>query len=284
MAGLAVALYWHSLAELSRVWHADPNYSHGFVVPLLSVAFAAGVVRRNGLGIPMHVDKSHVLIGVLEMLIGVGLHVVAWFLGNLLLDVLGLVCLIRGTILCTAGPEANRVLAFPVLFLLFMAPLPVAWYQRIAVALQQIAASMSAWILDVTGVPTFRQGVTIQLPGFALEVGQACSGLRQLTAVLALAAAVGYLLRRGNWLTISLMLLAVPIAVVANAMRIVLTGWTLVLLGQKWAEGVYHFIEGVALLATAGVLILAAAGVMIRIEKSRRCAACPQSSHSATIT
>jgi exosortase len=267
-SGLLLAFYWQALVDLVDVWKTDPNYSHGFLIPLFSLAFAIIAARETRVAIPKQVDTRDVITGSAEILLGIALHFVGWFSGNLLLEVVSLICVMRGIILAAAGSQSNRQFGFAVLFLIFMAPLPVAWYQPIAVWMQQIAASFSAWLLNITGVPAFREGFTIHLSGHSLEVGEACSGLRQLTAIVGLSAAVGYLMHRGNWLIWSLMAFALPIAVLANASRIVLTGWTLVLLGEQWAKGVYHTFEGLAVLVLATAMILIAATLFAVVDRS----------------
>src|SRR5690606_19449647 len=96
----------------------------------------------------------------------------------------------------------------------------------------------------------------IHLPGYDMEVGAACSGLRQLAAIIALSLAVGQMSGRSRTYKWILGLLSVPIAVVASIIRVTLTGFILLWFGRKWAEGVYHTLEGLAIVGVAAALIL----------------------------
>jgi exosortase len=259
-------LYWPTAVELVRVWSVDPNYSHGFIVPVVSLLFAGLAWKRFGIPIRGHVAAGTVTLGAMEILLGLGLHILGWMLGHLLFDVLSLVCVLRGTLLVLGGADANRAFGFAALFLLFMAPLPMAWHQPLAIELQQIVSGLSAYILEACGVATYREGYVIHLSVYSMEVGAACSGLRQLTAVLALGVALGHLANRGAWFTGVLALVSLPVAIVANCARVVITGIIAVLFGPKWAEGVFHTLEGLAVVALAALLIVGVASGLARFH------------------
>ena len=88
-----------------------------------------------------------------------------------------------------------------------------------------------------------------------MSLGEACSGIRQLTAVVALAAALGFLSGRKGWLRWTLLIASVPIAVVSNCLRIMFTGVLAQAFGRRWAEGFFHEAEGMVLvLCSAGLL------------------------------
>lgn len=265
------AAYSPTFTELVQIWNVDPNYSHGFVVPFASLLFA--IMAWNKVGIPVRgqVTRANVVIGLAEVALGFLLHIIGWLTANLFIDVVGLICLLRGVMLALGGRDVNKAYGFSVLFLIFMAPLPAAWYQPIAIVMQQLVSAISTEILQAFGVPTYREGYIIHLVGlnddrFQMEVGEACSGLRQLTAVLALSVAIGHLARKRPMFTWTLALLSIPIAISANCIRVVLTGVIMMLFGRKWAEGVFHTLEGLAIVALAAVLVVGAAWCLVKIE------------------
>jgi exosortase len=272
-AVLIGTLYWQTAVALAAVWNVDPNYSHGFLVPLISLIFALVAWKRFGSPVRRDVGAGAFLLGMLEIALGLVLHAAGWFAGSLLLDVLSLIFVLRGTLLALGGRPANRAFGFAALFLVFMAPLPMAWYQPLAIWMQQVVSAVSAQLLEICGAAVYREGYVIHLPGYAMEVGQACSGLRQLTAIFALAVAIAHFSRRGRLFRGTLVLLSLPIAIAANCARVLTSGVVMMLFGPRWAEGVYHTLEGLAIVGVAAVLVVAAAAGLAHLEDHFRRAA-----------
>lgn len=200
------------------------------------------------------------------MLLAFAGHVVVWFAAVLLGEVLALVVFLAGLLLVVGGTQALRAYGFSVGFLIFMAPLPPAWYQPVAISMQQVAAVLSTRLLELCGIPVYQQGNVIFLPDYSMEVGVACSGLRQILAFLALAVAAGELSGRSLGYRLILAGLALPVAVLANCVRIVATGVIMMVAGKHWAEGVYHTLEGLATAAIGLVMLLAIAWGLARLE------------------
>ncbi len=265
-AAIAGVLYAGTAVRLAEVWETDPTYSHGYVVPVISLAFAVLAWKRYGSPVRSEVSRGAFWAGTLEVGLGLVLHAVAWFANFLLLDVLSLVFVVRGTLMALGGREANRGFGFAALFLIFMAPLPNAWYQPLAIAMQQLVSAISTQFLELCGAAVYREGYRIHLPGYTMEVGEACSGLRQLMAVFALSVAIGYFSGRKALYRWTLALLSFPIAIAANCLRVMLTGVIMMLFGAKWAEGVFHTLEGLVIVGLAAVLVVAAAAGLARLD------------------
>jgi exosortase len=147
-----------------------------------------------------------------------------------------------------------------------MAPLPIGWYQPVATVLQQWVSAGSAYVLDLCGVAVFREGNRIHMSGYTLEVGEACSGIRQLTSVLALALAVGHFSSEKTWYRGTLAAVAIPLAIAANCLRVILVGLIFLGFGSKWAEGASHTLQGLALVGLAALLVMVAAAALSRWE------------------
>jgi exosortase len=258
LAAGIVVMYAPTMVRLVEIWDQDPDYSHGFLVIPASLIFSWMAWRRaKERKVALTTDDRGVIGGVIGILIGVALHWVGWMFDVLLVDVLSLVCVIRGTIKLVAGEKINEVFAFPALFLLFMAPLPPIVHQEIALFMQQLVATLATVFLDFCGVPVYRQGYSINLPdGFVMEVGQACSGLRSMFAVVALGAALGFVMEPPRWQRWFLFLVALPVAGFTNFVRVVLTGFILMGLGKKYAQGVYHENLGLVMTLCAAVILM----------------------------
>jgi exosortase/archaeosortase family protein len=134
-------------------------------------------------------------------------------------------------------------------FLVFMVPLPIAMYSRIASPLQLLASRAASTVMNATGVPVLREGNRMTLPGgVQMFVAEACSGMRQMTGFLALTAAVAYLTARPGWYRTVVVLAALPIALTANVARVVLTGYIMHFVNREYASGTYHTLEGILMM------------------------------------
>lgn len=270
LAAVACGLIFRqTLVQLPGVWNVDPNYSHGFLVPIAFVLFAARQWKLHGPPVSGSATAADVVAGTIRIAAGLSVHLVGFLFDVMFFDVVGLVLVLGGVTVLIAGKRRYRHYAFPLWFLVFMAPLPGTWYQTLAIAMQQVASAVSAFIFSVFDVPAYREGCTITVPGYRMEVGAACSGLRQLAAIVALSLAVGHLSRRTAAFKWALGLLSIPIAIAANCIRVTLTGFILMSFGREWAEGVYHTLEGLAIVAVAAVLILLTAWWLSRFSFSK---------------
>lgn len=242
-AGILVALiawlYAGILHGLVVQWWTDPNFSHGFFVPAFSILviwqkrreFAAVWVKPSWLGLAVAASALGVLVvGVLG--------------SELFLSRASLVLLLAGLVIHFLGWAHFRILLFPLAFLLLMIPIPAIVFNQIAFPLQLLASQLATSSLEFLGVPALRLGNVIQLPVMTLEVVEACSGIRSLVSLTTLAVIYGYLLETRLLRQVVLAVSAIPVAVVANALRIAGTG----LLGQYWspekAEGFFHTFSG----------------------------------------
>ncbi len=236
VAGCLALLFGPTVAGLWQRWASDPNYSHGFFVLPVSATFAWLYLR--GAGRPRDGDA---VLGCLSVLAGSLLHLAAVVIAVPLLDFAGLALVLRGVAVAAGGREWARGLTFPILFLFFMFPLPGLWTAQAAVWLQDVVSRASAVLLDLFFV-CYRQGNALHVAGLPgpLFVAEECSGLRQLVAFFALGAILGRW-----WLApwparLLLLAAAVPVAVAANVLRVLLMAFGARLFGVGWLSGWLH--------------------------------------------
>ncbi|HEX4153987.1 MAG TPA: exosortase A [Acidobacteriaceae bacterium] len=239
LAALIVAIYYGVVAKLVYDWYSNPDFSHGFLVPLFS-AFLIWKKRDALRQIPVKPSWAGVLLVVASIF--------TLFLGvygaELFLSRLSLIMLFGGLIWTLAGRAFLRELRFPLLVLLLAVPLPAVIYNQITFPLQILASKFASAALPLFGVPVLRDGNIIQLPSMQLEVAEACSGIRSLMSLLTAAIFYGYFLEPSPKRRLILALASIPIAVFANGVRIVGTGLAVQYWDPNKALGFFHEFSG----------------------------------------
>jgi exosortase len=257
LAVLSIWLYWPTLAHLVGQWWNDPNFSHGFFVPL----FSAFVIwqERDRLA---RITPQPSWAGLIVLLAALGMLVVGRLGAELFLDRSSLLLLLAGVVILFLGWNLFRAVLFPWAFLVLMIPIPTIVFNQITFPLQLLASKVAATVLPVLGVPILREGNVINLPSMALEIAEACSGIRSLMSLVTLAIIYGYLMEKRLWVRWLLALASVPIAVAANSIRIIGTG----LLVQYWdvekAEGYFHASWGWIIFVVSLVMLYALHGLV----------------------
>ena len=250
-------LYEHVLKGLAIQWWTDENYSHGFLIPVISGYLLWERRRQLARARP---DTS--VWGYPVLVLGLLLLIVGQAATFGFAVRLSFVVTLAGLTLLLAGPAVLRIAAFPLAYLLFMIPVPATLLTRIAFPLQLLAAKAATGTLDLLNVPVLREGNVIELAATRLEVTEACSGIRSLISLLALAVIFAYVSQRTGKARLILVLSAVPIAVIANAARVTLTGVAAQAFGPGAAMGFYHLFSGWVIFLVAFGL-MAATGRMI---------------------
>lgn len=256
-------LYGAILARLIGQWLNDPNFSHGFFVPLFAL-FVLWQDRKRLAGIAPAPSWSGVPIlvcALLTLMMGV--------LGaELFFSRVSLLLLLAALIVMFRGWPVFRAVLFPWAFLILMIPIPQIIFQQITFPLQLLAAKLAAVSLPIAGVPVLREGNVIVLPSMPLEVAEACSGIRSLLSLLTLAIIYGYLMDHRKWVRGVLALSSIPIAVAANSSRIVGAG----LLVQYWdpekAEGFFHLFSGWLIFVVSLIMLFALHRIIVRLWRS----------------
>jgi exosortase len=235
LAGLLLWLYIPTLTHLVSQWWNDPNFSHGFFVPL----FSAFVIWQDRSRLARLTPRPS-WWGLLFLAFGLLMLIVGQVGAELFLSRLSLLIVLTGSIVLFLGWSFFRALLFPGAVLLLMIPIPAIVFNLMTFPLQLLASKVASTILPWMGVPVLREGNVIQIPNMALEVAEACSGIRSLMSLVTLSVIFGYLMERKVAVRVLLALASIPIAVTANSLRIVGTG----LIVQYWdpgkAEGFYH--------------------------------------------
>jgi exosortase len=177
-----------------------------------------------------------------------------------------LVSLIGG-VLFLGGARTLRILAFPLLLLLFLFPIPAIVYARVTLPLQIFASATAETILNWIGIPVLRDGNILELPHQRLSVVEACSGIRSLLSLSFLALIYAYFFDRRVAMRWVLLAATIPIAIAANAARVTLMG-VLSEYSSGLAHGAFHLFEGWVLFVAALVLLVMVHQLCLNVRRS----------------
>jgi exosortase len=250
---LSVLFLWvfsSKLIQLVETWNREPDYSHGFLVPPIAALFLW--FRRDRFPRERTVPGwgGFALIAFGLMMSIAGRH---YFLNPLLFW--SMIAWIGGAVWIVGGRQVFWW-AFPsIAFLIFMIPLPYRMEDFLAGPLQRIATYLSCWALQVLGQPAFAEGNTIFLNMTQLEVEHACSGLRMLMMIVALATACAVLVCRDTAERMFLVFCIVPVALFANCVRIVSTGLASQYLSEDASKTMSHDVAGWIVVPVAALLM-----------------------------
>lgn len=206
-------LYAHTFVWLANIWFTDPVYSHGILIPVVSLFLAWKSVRDNDIH-----NTNPSGLGILPFIFGILLYLIGSITIFPFLSAISLLFVLSGLILYLYGEEMMKLLLFPVLFLVFAIPIPIV--PAISATLQSISARYSALCLEMLGIAVTRIGSEIQLRDCSFSIGLACSGINTLIALLAVSSLFIYLLKCPLLKKYALFCITIPIAVVANIIRV----------------------------------------------------------------
>ena len=243
-------LYRDVIAKLVSDWATDDNYSHGFLIVPVAL-YLAWERRQRLLAAPMQPS----LLGLIVIL-GSLATLIAGVLGaELFLTRVSMIGVVGGAILFVLGWQHLRVLAFPIAFLLLMVPIPAIIFNQIAFPLQLTASEFGEATLNLFTIPVLREGNIIILANTTLEVAEACSGIRSLISLLTLGIVYGYFTDPRGWVRTVVALSTVPIAIIANGMRVAGTGIAAHYYGPEAATGFFHTFSGWLVFVVAFVML-----------------------------
>ena len=254
---LLVVLYHRVILELVHDWIVDENYSHGFLIPLVS-AYMIWRLRERIRSLP----RKSCGIGLVLVIAGLLLFLIASIAAEFFTQRLSLLIVMAGLILYLWGKRVAGVTAFPLVYLLFMIPVPYVIYYSASFPLELLASRLTTAVVTLLGIPIVRSGNILQLESTTLQVVDACSGLRSLISLSALAAAMAYLSQRNLLTGLVLFLFSLPVAVGANVLRLTVTALLASLFGEQVAQGFLHQFSGVLVFVFAIICLGCLGGIL----------------------
>jgi exosortase len=258
---LIVTAYFPILRALVYQWSTDEDVSHGFLVPLV-VGYIAWQRRDQLHALPLQPAWWGIALlawGAFQAWIGTLGAEVFLQRTSVLITLVGLLAVIGGIPLL-------RALAFPLLLLPFMIPIPAVIFNQITFPLQIFASRVAEFALGVINIPVLRDGNILELASQKLSVAEACSGIRSLLSLTFLSLVYGYFFEKRAWVRWVLFISTVPIAIIANAGRVTITG-ILSEIDPELARGFFHSLEGYIIFMIALVMLV---GLHMAINFARK--------------
>ena len=261
VTGLAfLVCFWRPMVTLGQDWWSNPDAGHG----LLLFPVAIWLAWKRGL-VPN--PEPQRALGLAVLIAAVLLRYLSGLAAELFTMRMSLLGAAMGLVVYLYGVRQLLRWWLPTMLIILSVPLPAVVMGSLALPLQLRASEWGAALLEMRHVPVRLAGNVIQLPGRTLFVTEACSGLRSLTALIALGLMVAGLWLRTPWSRVILILLAIPVAMVLNAVRVFLAGFFTYYVDPRLAEGVMHLTEGWAIFVVAFAILGAMAAVLAALEK-----------------
>jgi exosortase len=250
-------LYAPVVLKLVRQWWLDPDYSHAFLVVPIAVVLVWRRRRElaNEPAVPSFAGLA-VSAGALLVLI------VGTLGAELFLTRISVLLFAAGAVVFLLGWRHLRLLAFPLVLLLLTIPVPAIVISRLTLSLQLCASSIAETLLAWVHIPVLREGNVLVLPNATLQVAEACSGIRSLTALVTLALLVARFGEHGMWPRTVILLSSIPIAVLVNGLRVAAAAVAARWYGTAAVEGAVHDLLGWLMFLVAFGLLAACARVV----------------------
>lgn len=260
---VSIPIFWIGFVSLGQAW-ATPEYSHGPLIPIISLYLFMRELRNSEMPNPVVTDRwPGVLVIVFALLVAV--------FGNLtrIADIVtyAMILWTGGVVLTVFGWKRGIKHQLPVIHLVFMLPLPQILYWKLTIFLQGVSSELGVWFVSLAGVSVYLEGNVIDLGVFKLQVAEACSGLRYLFPILSFSYLFAILYKGPMWHKAVLLLAAAPLTVFMNSVRIGIVGIVVNSYGIEHAEGFMHFFEGWIIFISCIVILFAMAVGLQRLTK-----------------
>lgn len=250
LAGAFIWMFLDSLRALSRRWTTESDYTYCMLVPIFS-AYLLWSRRAMLEGVSWVGSWWGIAILGLAGIVQFGS---SFFFFFLLFPLTLIPCLI-GAFLFLGGRKVLRWSLPGILFLVFLVPMPGFLSGVFSNPLQRIGTLAGTYIIQTIGIPAASQGNVIVLPSTHLGVAEACNGLRMMMLFLAVSTGFAFIAPCRPIEKLIIIASSIPIAIIANVVRIVLTAVLYEFIGHGWGERLFHDLAGWFMMPIAVLLL-----------------------------
>ncbi len=243
------SLFHTALTELILQWD-NPDYTYCYFIPVI-IAYMIYEKRKIISELPI----THQWLGIVPLLLGIFLYWLGELGGEFYTIYLSAVVILAGISILHIGCAKTRSFAFIFILMTLMFPFPAFIYNNLSVNLQLISSRLGTAMVQVFGLPAYREGNIIDLGFRKLQVVEACSGIRYLLPLIVLGIIIAYFVKGSLWKKIFLVFSTIPLAIFMNGSRIALAALSATFLRPEVAEGILHDFSGfVVFMASFGLL------------------------------
>jgi exosortase len=261
---LLLLTYLPVMVDLVKDWWQDSNYSHGFLIPLVSIYLAYKKWPKVAQS-----EQRPCWWGLGLLIFGLALLVLGTAGAEYFTARLSFVVVMAALVAYLYGKRALGLLLVSICYLLFMIPIPYTIYYSLTLPMQLLASKSAVGVLQFLGIPVLQAGNIMILPNYSLEVGEACSGLRSLVSLMALGFLFAYLTQKRN-LHRALLFASTPvIAIIANVFRVSTTALGAYAVSPKLAEDFLHKLSGLLVFACSAFCLVILGGILSWVQKRK---------------
>lgn len=263
----SLAICFRTSTEAAALGWTDDRYNYTLVLPLIAIILL--YQERDLIGEALQNER----LGLAVFGAGIAANLVLTHLTggvDLFWRMLALAIAWSGGLLYCHGWAGLRNAAFPCLLLLATPAVPDAWMRSFEVGLQHASADGADLLFQMLGTTVYREGLVFSLPGLNVEVARECSGIRSTTALIVVVAVTGHLLLRRAWAQLIYVLLAIPVGIFKNSVRITTLAWLGSNVSPEYLTGWLHKHGGPPFTMVALAILVPSLFLLQRLERNRR--------------
>lgn len=260
-----LTIFYDGLRYMIQSWGGKDEYSHAYLIPLISLFLIWQKSDRLRL-----IKFKNSWIGVAIVAAGLLVYLLGELSTLYIIVQYSFLIVLSGFGLSFIGMLGIKQIWVPLLFLLFMIPLPAFLYNNLSLQLQLISSHLGVEFIRYCDISVFLEGNVIDLGTYKLQVAEACNGLRYLFPFMSLAFLSAYLYQSAFWKRAMIFVSSVPISILMNSFRIGVIGVLVEYWGIEAAKGFVHDFEGWAVFMMCLAILVLEMWLLTRIGKDRK--------------
>ncbi len=269
LLGLGLALlifgFWGGLENLTLRWDRQEEYSHGYMMPILTAYFIWQ--KKSQL---LQTEFNPTWLGFLVVFISLIVFVIGEITALFLLIHYAFIAVLIGCAWALMGNQATKIIILPLFLLVFAVPIPYFLEAQLSANLQLLSSKLGVYVIRWCDIPVYLEGNIIDLGQFKLQVVEACSGLRYLFPLMGLGFICAYLFDASFWKRAIIFLSSIPITIFMNSFRIGAIGVLVNSFGIEMAEGFIHDFEGWIVFMACMAILMCEIALFVKFGKDTR--------------
>lgn len=260
-----ILAYHQTLSEIFRSWLNNQYYSHGFIIPVISFYLIYNEAKNNN-DSELHFSLYKFIFIVTFLVVTIYISTIS---ESLFISSLFMIIFLLGTIFLLFDRKFAHQCLFPLLFLIFMIPIPDSIFNLLIPPLQLIASRLGEILLEILGVPVLREGIYLHLAPFTIEVAESCSSMHTLIALSSLSFVIAFWLVDSIGKRVLIVASSIPLAIIANGFRLVLIVLLALFFGKDVFQTLLHPLSGKVFFLVALAFLILEAVALNKLSQTR---------------